>query len=286
VNNYLDLMRRIIQTGTVRHNSRTNMETRALFWQTLTFPNVGDDRSFPLVTTKQVRIKSVLSELLWFLSGESNIRRMHEDGVHIWDEWADENGELGRVYGVQWRHWKDHPWHGNDGREGEVDQIAKLIDRLKRDPSSRYHIVSAWNPAELGEMALAPCHMIWQCFVDADGRLSLGMLQRSCDYFLGVPFNIASYAALLIVLARCAELTPGDLSITFGDVHIYANHYEQCARQHTRQPYTLPTLALNAEPGCDIDSITLGDFALCDYEHHPSITAPIAVGKLHAEKNG
>jgi len=221
-----------------------------------------------LVTTKKVHLKSIIYELLWFLKGETNIAYLKEHGVKIWDEWADENGELGPVYGKQWR-----SWEGKDGKV--IDQVSELIEQIKKNPDSRRLIVSAWNVAELPEMALMPCHNLFQFYV-ADGKLSCQLYQRSADVFLGVPFNIASYALLTMMIAQVCDLKPGDFVHTFGDVHIYSNHMEQVKLQLSRTPFPLPTMKLNPEVK-DIFEFKFEDFVLENYECHPGIKAPVAV---------
>jgi thymidylate synthase len=223
---------------------------------------------FPLVTTKKVHLRSIIHELLWFLKGETNIRYLKENGVSIWDEWADENGELGPVYGKQWRSW--------EGADGKVtDQITELIQQIKKNPDSRRLIISAWNVADLPKMALMPCHTIFQFYV-ADGKLSCQLYQRSADVFLGVPFNIASYALLTMMVAQVCDLEPGDFVHTFGDVHLYSNHIEQAKLQLSRKPYALPLMKLNPEIR-DIFEFSIDDFSLENYVCHPAIKAPVAV---------
>jgi thymidylate synthase len=225
-------------------------------------------KGFPLVTTKKVHLKSIIYELLWFLKGETNIAYLKEKGVSIWDEWADENGELGPVYGKQWRSWQ--------GREGRVvDQITDLIAQIKKNPDSRRLIVSAWNVSDLPDMALMPCHALFQFYV-AEGKLSCQLYQRSADVFLGVPFNIASYALLTMMIAQVCDLQPGEFVHTFGDVHIYNNHREQVLLQLSREPYPLPTMRLNPEVK-DIFAFQFEDFVLENYQSHPAIKAPVAV---------
>jgi thymidylate synthase len=225
-------------------------------------------QGFPLVTTKKLHAKSIIHELLWFLTGDTNVRYLKEHGVSIWDEWADANGDLGPVYGHQWR-----AWPARDG--GTIDQIAELMQRLKRDPDSRRHIVCAWNPADLPQMALAPCHALFQFHV-ADGRLSCQLYQRSADIFLGVPFNIASYALLTEMIAQQCDLAPGDFVWTGGDCHLYLNHLEQAREQLTREPYPLPRLRVARKPASIFD-YRFEDFDLLDYRAHPHIKAPVAV---------
>jgi thymidylate synthase len=223
---------------------------------------------FPLVTTKKLHLRSIIHELLWFLKGETNTAYLKENGVSIWDEWADKNGELGPVYGKQWR-----SWEGADGKT--VDQISGLVQQIKTNPDSRRLIVSAWNVADLSRMALMPCHALFQFYV-ADGKLSCQLYQRSADVFLGVPFNIASYALLTMMMAQVCDLEPGEFIHTFGDVHIYNNHLEQVKLQLSRKPYPLPTMKLNPEVK-DIFDFKYEDFALENYQYHPAIKAPVAV---------
>ena len=223
---------------------------------------------FPLLTTKKLHLKSIVYELLWFLRGETNVRYLNEHGVTIWDEWADENGNLGRVYGAQWRDWR-----GANGNR--VDQIAKIISEIRENPSSRRFIVSAWNPAEIDEMALPPCHVLFQFYVN-DGELSCQLYQRSADLFLGVPFNIASYSLLTMMMAQVCDLKPGDFVHTFGDLHLYQNHLEQAREQLSRECRPLPRIQLNPAI-TQIEDFRFEDFTLLDYNPHPSIKAPIAV---------
>ena len=246
-------------------SDRTGTGTRSVFGRQMRFDL---SESFPLITTKRVHFKSVALELLWFLRGDSNVRWLQERGVSIWDEWADENGELGPVYGVQWRSWPTP-----DG--GHIDQIAKLVDGIRKNPDSRRHIVTAWNPAEVDNMALPPCHAMFQFYV-ADGRLSCQLYQRSADTFLGVPFNIASYALLTLMVAQQTGLAPGEFVWSGGDVHIYDNHVEQVREQLSREPYPYPQLRIRRTPESIFD-YTLEDFEVLDYRHHPGIKAPIAV---------
>jgi thymidylate synthase len=228
----------------------------------------GLEDSFPLLTTKKLHLKSILYELLWFLRGDTNVRWLQERGVTIWDEWADENGELGPVYGYQWRHWRTA-----DGKE--VDQIANLIQSLRHKPDSRRHVVSAWNPADIDRMALPPCHLLFQFYV-AGGRLSCQMYQRSADLFLGVPFNIASYSALTLMVAQVTGLQPAEFILTLGDAHLYLNHLEQAREQVTRKPRAFPRLRLNAAVR-ELLEFRYEDFTLENYDPHPAIKAPIAV---------
>jgi thymidylate synthase len=261
---YLDLLRLIRDHGAPKQD-RTGTGTRSVFGQQLRFDLAA---GFPLVTTKRIHVKSVIEELLWFLRGETNVRTLREKGVTIWDEWADEDGELGPVYGRQWR-----AWATGDGRH--VDQLARVVEQLRNDPDSRRIIVSAWNVGELEKMALAPCHAFFQCYVAA-GRLSLQVYQRSADVFLGVPFNIASYALLTHILAQQAELAVGELVWTGGDCHLYLNHLEQADTQLARTPQPLPTLALLRRPG-DIGDYRYEDFQVVGYEPLAAIRAPVAV---------
>ncbi|KPN21889.1 MULTISPECIES: thymidylate synthase [Arthrobacter] len=261
---YEDLLRDILAHGTPK-SDRTGTGTRSVFGRQMRFDL---SESFPLITTKRVHFKSVALELLWFLRGESNVRWLQERGVTIWDEWADDDGELGPVYGVQWRSWPTP-----DG--GQIDQIAKLIDGLKNNPDSRRHIVTAWNPAEVENMALPPCHAMFQFYV-ADGKLSCQLYQRSADTFLGVPFNIASYALLTLMVAQQVGLEPGEFVWTGGDVHIYDNHLDQVTEQLSRSPFPYPKLRLRRKPDSIFD-YELDDFEVLDYQHHPGIKAPIAV---------
>ncbi len=261
---YHDLLRHILENG-LDKSDRTGTGTRSVFGYQMRFDlQVG----FPLVTTKKVHLKSIIHELLWFLKGETNIAYLKEHGVSIWDEWANEQGELGPVYGKQWR-----SWEGKDGNV--VDQIQELIKQIKQTPDSRRLIVSAWNVADLPEMALMPCHTLFQFYV-AGGRLSCQLYQRSADVFLGVPFNIASYALLTLMIAQVCELMPGDFIHTFGDAHIYSNHFEQVQTQLSREPYPLPTMRLNPAVK-DIFGFQYGDFTLENYQCHPAIKAPVAV---------
>jgi len=261
---YLDLMRHVREHGTFK-SDRTGTGTYSVFGHQMRF-DLGE--GFPLVTTKKCHLKSIIHELLWFLKGSTNIAYLKENGVSIWDEWADENGDLGPVYGYQWR-----SWPAPDGRH--IDQIANLMDMLKRNPDSRRLIVSAWNPALIDEMALPPCHALFQFYV-ADGKLSCQLYQRSADIFLGVPFNIASYALLTLMVAQVAGLQPGDFIWTGGDCHLYANHLEQADLQLSREPLPLPTMKLNPEVK-DLFDFRFEDFELVGYESHPHIKAPVAV---------
>lgn len=261
---YLQLLQHILDNG-AHKTDRTGTGTQSCFGYQMRFDL---QKGFPLVTTKKVHLKSVIHELLWFLKGETNIAYLKEHGVSIWNEWADENGELGPVYGKQWR-----SWEGKDHKV--VDQISELIAQIRKNPDSRRLIVSAWNVTDLPEMALMPCHTLFQFYV-ADGRLSCQLYQRSADVFLGVPFNIASYALLTLMIAQVCELQPGEFIHTFGDVHIYNNHREQVALQLSREPYPLPVMKLNPAVK-DIFSFSFEDFTLENYQSHPAIKAPVAV---------
>ena len=261
---YLSLMREVRENGT-RKEDRTGTGTLSVFGHQMRFDL---SEGFPLVTTKKLHVRSIIHELLWFLSGDSNIRYLKENGVSIWDGWADENGELGPVYGVQWRSWPTP-----DGRK--VDQIAQIMQQLQGDPDSRRIILSAWNVAEIDNMALPPCHCLFQFYV-ADGRLSCQLYQRSCDIFLGVPFNIASYALLTHMLAQQADLGVGDFIWTGGDCHLYSNHLEQTDEQLQREPLPLPRLAIKRRPPSIFD-YAFEDFEILNYESHPHIKAAVAV---------
>ena len=261
---YLKLLQHILDTG-VSKQDRTGTGTLSYFGYQMRF-NLSE--GFPLVTTKRLHLKSIIYELLWFLKGETNIQYLKEHGVSIWDEWANDEGELGPVYGKQWRSW--------EGADGEiVDQISDLIQQIKRNPDSRRLIVSAWNVADLPKMALMPCHTLFQFYV-ADGKLSCQLYQRSADVFLGVPFNIASYALLTMMVAQVCELKPGDFVHSFGDVHLYNNHIEQAKLQLTRTPYALPQMRLNPSIR-NIFDFQFEDFTLENYQFHPAIKAPVAV---------
>ena len=261
---YLDLMRHIRDHGVVK-GDRTGTGTRSVFGYQMRFDLA---QGFPLVTTKKMFLKGIIHELLWFLQGSTNIRYLQDHDVHIWDEWADEHGELGPVYGSQWR-----SWPGADGET--IDQISRVVADIRRTPDSRRLIVSAWNVAEVDRMALPPCHTLFQFYV-AEGRLSCQLYQRSADVFLGVPFNIASYALLTLMIAQVCDLAPGDFVHTLGDAHLYLNHLEQADRQLAREPHPLPTMTLNPAVK-DVFGFRFEDFALSGYRAHPGIKAPIAV---------
>ncbi|MBN8443539.1 MAG: thymidylate synthase [Thauera sp.] len=261
---YLDLMRYVLDHGDAK-TDRTGTGTRSVFGWQMRFRL---DQGFPLLTTKKLHMRSIVHELLWFLQGDTNIAYLKENQVSIWDEWADENGDLGPVYGKQWRRWE-----GADGVS--VDQISRLIEGIRKNPDSRRHIVSAWNPSEVERMALPPCHALFQFYV-ANGRLSCQLYQRSADIFLGVPFNIASYALLTLMIAQVCELQPGDFIWTGGDCHLYLNHLEQARTQLAREPRALPTMRLNPEVK-DIFDFRYEDFTLEGYDPHPHIKAPVAV---------
>ncbi len=261
---YLDLMRHVRDNG-IRKEDRTGTGTVSLFGHQLRF-DLAD--GFPAVTTKKLHLRSIIHELLWFLQGDTNIKYLKENGVSIWDEWADEQGELGPVYGYQWRSWPTP-----DG--GSIDQISQLVEQIRNNPDSRRLMVTAWNPACIDQMALPPCHCLFQFYV-AEGRLSCQLYQRSADIFLGVPFNIASYSLLTLMMAQVTGLQPGEFIHTFGDAHLYLNHLEQVELQLTREPLPLPTLQLN--PSVDsLFDFTYDDFKLLDYQSHPHIKAPVAV---------
>ena len=261
---YLDMMRLVRETG-ARKDDRTGTGTLSVFGHQMRFDLT---KGFPLVTTKKLHLRSIIHELLWFLSGDSNIRYLRENGVSIWDEWADEDGDLGPIYGVQWRSWPTP-----DG--GSIDQVAQIMRQLRETPDSRRILLSAWNVAEIDNMALPPCHCLFQFYV-ADGRLSCQLYQRSCDIFLGVPFNIASYALLTHMLAQQADLGVGDFIWTGGDCHLYLNHLEQADEQLAREPLPLPTLAIRRRPASIFD-YEFEDFEILNYESHPHIKAAVAV---------
>ena len=261
---YLDLCQRVLNEGTEKHD-RTGTGTISVFGHQMRF---NLEEGFPLLTTKKLHLKSIIYELLWFLKGDTNVKYLQDHGVRIWNEWADEHGELGPVYGHQWRSWPDY--------QGDyIDQIAQLVEQIKKNPDSRRHIVSAWNVAEVNNMALPPCHTLFQFYV-ADGRLSLQLYQRSADIFLGVPFNIASYALLLMMMAQVTGLKVGDFVHTFGDAHIYLNHIEQVKLQLTRETRALPKMIINPEVK-DLFDFKFEDFQLVDYDPHPHIPGVVAV---------
>jgi thymidylate synthase len=261
---YLDLLAEVLERG-ARKSDRTGTGTLSVFGRQLRF---GLRDSFPLLTTKKLHLKSIVYELLWFLRGDTNVKWLQERGVSIWDEWADENGELGPVYGYQWRHWRTP-----DGKE--IDQIAQVISSLRKKPDSRRHIVSAWNPADVERMALPPCHALFQFYV-ANGELSCQMYQRSADLFLGVPFNIASYSLLTLMVAQVVGLKPGEFVLTLGDAHLYLNHLEQAREQLAREPRAFPRMKLNARRN-ELLEFQYQDFTLESYDPYPVIKAPIAV---------
>ena len=261
---YLDLLQHVLDNGTDK-SDRTGTGTRSVFGYQMRF-NLAD--GFPVLTTKKLHLKSIIHELLWFLAGDTNIRYLKENGVRIWDEWADENGDLGRVYGAQWRSWR--------GANGEtVDQIANVVRQIRQTPDSRRLIVSAWNPAEVDDMALPPCHALFQFYV-ANGKLSCQLYQRSADIFLGVPFNIASYALLTVMMAQVCGLQAGEFVHTLGDAHLYQNHLEQARLQLTREPRALPKMHINPDVH-DIFAFKFDDFTLSDYDPHPHIKAEVSV---------
>ena len=261
---YLDLVRHVLENGTEK-SDRTGTGTRSVFGYQMRF-NLAE--GFPLITTKKMHLKSILHELIWFLRGDTNVRYLQDHGVTIWDEWADEDGELGPVYGHQWR-----SWPAPDGRK--IDQISNLIEEIRRNPDSRRLVVSAWNPADIDRMKLPPCHCLFQFYV-LDGRLSCQLYQRSADIFLGIPFNIASYALLTLMIAQTCGLQPGDFVHTLGDAHLYLNHLDQAEKQITREPYPLPAMELNPDVASVFD-FTYEDFTLRNYQSHPRIKAPISV---------
>ena len=261
---YLDLLRHVRETRLTRRD-RTGTGTQSVFGYQMRF-DLG--AGFPILTTKKLHLKSIIHELLWFLAGDTNVKYLNDNGVSIWDEWADENGDLGPIYGHQWRSWPTP-----DG--GTVDQIAQIMNDIRDNPNSRRHIVSAWNVADVNDMALPPCHCLFQFYV-ADNKLSCQLYQRSCDIFLGVPFNIASYALLTMMVAQVCDLGPGDFVHTLGDAHLYLNHLDQADSQITRKPLPLPILKINPEVK-NLFAFTFEDFELVGYEAHPNIAAPIAV---------
>jgi thymidylate synthase len=261
---YKDLLQRAMDEG-VRKEDRTGTGTISVFGHQMRF-NLQE--GFPLLTTKKLHLKSIIHELLWFIKGSTNVAYLQENGVRIWNEWAREDGELGPIYGYQWRSWPDY--HG-----GHIDQLKQVIESIKNNPNSRRHIVSAWNVGQLDDMELPPCHILFQFYV-ADGKLSCQLYQRSADIFLGVPFNIASYALLTMMVAQATNLEPGDFVHTLGDSHIYLNHVEQVKLQLTREPRPLPTMTINPEVK-DIDGFSFEDFTLSDYDPHPHIKGKISV---------
>ncbi|MEQ8603330.1 MAG: thymidylate synthase [Marivibrio sp.] len=261
---YHDLLAHVTAHG-LEKGDRTGTGVRSVFGWQMRF-DLSD--GFPLLTTKKLHVRSIIHELLWFLAGDTNIKYLKDNGVSIWDEWADENGDLGPVYGHQWR-----SWPAPDGRA--IDQIAQVLEQIKTNPNSRRHLVTAWNPAEVDKMALPPCHCLFQFYV-GDGRLSCQLYQRSADIFLGVPFNIASYALLTMMVAQVSGLKPGDFVHTLGDAHLYSNHLDQAAEQLTREPRALPTMRLNPDV-TDLFAFRFEDFALEGYDPHPHIKAPVAV---------
>ncbi|MBQ5705489.1 MAG: thymidylate synthase [Bacteroidaceae bacterium] len=261
---YLDLLDRILKEGTKKED-RTGTGTISVFGHQMRF---NLEEGFPCLTTKKLHLKSIIHELLWFLAGDTNVKYLQENGVRIWNEWADENGDLGHVYGYQWRSWPDY-------KGGHIDQISEVVETLKKNPDSRRIIVNAWNVADIENMNLPPCHAMFQFYV-ADGRLSLQLYQRSADCFLGVPFNIASYALLLQMMAQVTGLKAGDFIHTLGDAHLYLNHIEQAKLQLTREPYALPKMKINPDVK-DIFSFKFEDFSLEDYTAHPHIKAEVSV---------
>ncbi|MEX2199163.1 MAG: thymidylate synthase [Burkholderiales bacterium] len=261
---YLDLLAEVLERG-AHKSDRTGTGTRSVFGRQLRF---ALDGTFPLLTTKKLHLKSIIYELLWFLRGDTNVRWLQAHGVSIWDEWADENGELGPVYGYQWRHWRTP-----DGRD--IDQIRQVLENIRARPDSRRHLVSAWNPADVDKMALPPCHALFQFYV-AQGALSCQMYQRSADLFLGVPFNLASYALLTRMVAQVSDLRPGEFVLTLGDAHLYTNHLTQAREQLSRTPRAFPRMRLNPAVR-DLFAFRYEDFTLEDYDPHAAIKAPIAV---------
>lgn len=261
---YLDLLDRIMKEG-VKKEDRTGTGTISVFGHQMRF---NLEEGFPCLTTKKLHLKSIIHELLWFLAGDTNVKYLQDNGVRIWNEWADENGDLGHVYGYQWRSWPDY-------KGGHIDQISEVVETLKKNPDSRRIIVNAWNVADIENMNLPPCHAMFQFYV-ADGRLSLQLYQRSADCFLGVPFNIASYSLLLLMMAQVTGLKPGDFVHTLGDAHLYLNHIEQAKLQLTREPYTLPKMRINPDVK-DIFGFKFEDFSLEEYTAHPHIKAEVSV---------
>lgn len=261
---YLDLIQRVLDDG-FEKKDRTGTGTISVFGHQMRF---NLEEGFPLLTTKKMHLKSIIYELLWFLKGSTNVKYLQDNGVRIWNEWAKEDGELGPIYGYQWRSWPDN-------KGGNIDQIKQVIDSIKNNPDSRRHIVSAWNAGQIDEMQLPPCHILFQFYV-ADGKLSCQLYQRSADIFLGVPFNIASYALLTMMIAQVTGLKPGEFVHTLGDAHIYTNHIEQVNLQITREPYSLPTMSINPDVK-SIDDFEYEDFELTDYQSHPLIKGIISV---------
>ncbi|HCT95115.1 MAG: thymidylate synthase [Bacteroidetes bacterium GWE2_39_28] len=261
---YLDLLKHIMENGTLK-SDRTGTGTKSVFGYQMRF---SLEEGFPLLTTKKLHLRSIIHELLWFINGDTNIKYLNENGVTIWDEWADKSGNLGPVYGHQWR-----SWESSDGRT--IDQLSLLIEGIKNNPDSRRHIISAWNPGDIDKMALPPCHAMFQFYV-ANGRLSCQLYQRSADVFLGVPFNIASYALFTMMVAQVCDLKPGEFVHTFGDAHIYTNHFEQVALQLSRETRPLPVMKINPAVKSIFD-FKYEDFTLVGYDPHPAIKAPIAV---------
>ncbi|MDG2244181.1 MAG: thymidylate synthase [Rhodospirillaceae bacterium] len=261
---YLDLMKHVLETG-AQKGDRTGTGTLSVFGHQVRFDL---SQGFPVTTTKKLHLRSIIIELLWFLRGDTNIRYLKQNKVSIWDEWADANGDLGPIYGYQWRSWPDP-------KGGSIDQIERLLHNLKHNPDSRRHMVTAWNPADVDSMALPPCHCLFQFYV-ADGKLSCQLYQRSADIFLGVPFNIASYALLTLMVAQVTGYEPGEFVHTFGDAHLYSNHIEQAKTQFARSPKTLPVMKINPDV-TDLFSFELPDFTLEGYDPHPHISAPVAV---------
>jgi thymidylate synthase len=282
---YLDLLKDVLENG-VDKADRTGTGTRSVFGRQLRF-NLGERSSgnpadapgpggFPLLTTKKIHTKSIIHELLWFIAGDTNARTLRDKGVTIWDEWADESGELGPVYGAQWRRWRAAPPKGSGSDEAvEIDQLAALVEQIRTNPQSRRLVLSAWNVGELDEMKLPPCHLLFQFNVSA-GQLHCAMTMRSCDVFLGLPFNIASYALLTMMVAQVTDLEPGELILSLGDTHVYQNHFEQARQQLAREPRSLPTMRLNPAVKSLFD-FSYDDFSLEGYDPHPRISAPIAV---------
>ncbi|WP_372591875.1 thymidylate synthase [Guyparkeria sp.] len=261
---YLDLMQHVLDHG-VDRDDRTGTGTRSVFGHQMRFDL---SKGFPALTTKKLHLRSIIHELLWFISGDTNVRYLQDNGVRIWNEWADENGDLGPVYGAQWRSWPTR-----DG--GTIDQLGQVIEQIKANPDSRRLIVTAWNPADVPHMALPPCHLLFQFYV-ADGKLSCQLYQRSADIFLGVPFNIASYALLTMMIAQVCDLAPGEFVHTLGDAHLYHNHLEQAREQLAREPRSLPRMRINPDRR-SIDDFVFDDFELVDYDPHPHIKAKVAV---------